>query len=673
MTQPAPYDPAYSFADFASGAPSSQPPGVKLDDEYNAIAQSIADILTNLALIQRDDTRLRNGSVGVDQLDETALALIASPGFAVKGPWVTATSYILGDLVNNGGLVYLVTVAHTSGVLATDIAAAKLTLVFDPGNVALATSLALSTGAGTIGATGGITVQAALNLKQSIATLLANGGAATIGTAAGVTVEAALALKMTIAAMVATSGSANVGHIASGTDPLARTSQAKHRSIVSDGDFISGLVPALTAVRNLSDAAFSGSVYLEPGVVDLASSAALQASFNRIFGFQLSAAYRAPAGVDVFSGAGAAMVNSKFEGFRTYSGRDVFAITTAGEIASLDFRNLAFSQFNRDAFSFAGGVTSCSFSQIKADTSAGRYGIYSAGGINNDNLVEDCDFTGLTDSAIRSRNLTQGWVLRMNRVEGGGVNGKSVYDLEGVAGCRLIEGWHEGHHETLVKLSGSSEDGLLIDGIVDIGAKDGVGFKASLFDCGTNRVLFGTNLWNYATTAPAKVFLFGVNANLLTNASLVYTKDTKSEIEAYPPLRSFASAPSLTFDLVSVTRPNTGAASTNQQTLCFDLDIPFQGLDGGGVGRSGWFKYQVIITGSGNATISSSINPATAIGNLGAITCTVQLKAGATAGAATVEVVFAGVLTSQPNGIRPGIRARNMSIVEGDRFVVTFP
>lgn len=39
--------------------------------------------------------------------------------------WLTATAYVVGDFVNNGGTIYYCIVAHTSGTFATDLAASK--------------------------------------------------------------------------------------------------------------------------------------------------------------------------------------------------------------------------------------------------------------------------------------------------------------------------------------------------------------------------------------------------------------------------------------------------------------------------------------------------------------------------------------------------------------------
>lgn len=55
---------------------------------------------------------------------------IGSSGFNYRGGWVTATSYAVGDVFDKDGVSYLVLVAHTSGVFATDKAANKFKFFF---------------------------------------------------------------------------------------------------------------------------------------------------------------------------------------------------------------------------------------------------------------------------------------------------------------------------------------------------------------------------------------------------------------------------------------------------------------------------------------------------------------------------------------------------------------
>lgn len=76
MPQPTPYERQQNFTDFAAANPSSPLPGTYVDAEFNALILTIAGILTNLALIQRDDGQLFNEIVTIDSLSPEVLALL---------------------------------------------------------------------------------------------------------------------------------------------------------------------------------------------------------------------------------------------------------------------------------------------------------------------------------------------------------------------------------------------------------------------------------------------------------------------------------------------------------------------------------------------------------------------------------------------------------------------
>lgn len=96
-----------------------------LDGLFTALKSTLDQILTNLALIQRDDGALLDGTVRIHTLSSEVRALLASTAWRVRGSWVTATEYDRGDVVLQGGLVYVAIEAHTSGTFATDLAASK--------------------------------------------------------------------------------------------------------------------------------------------------------------------------------------------------------------------------------------------------------------------------------------------------------------------------------------------------------------------------------------------------------------------------------------------------------------------------------------------------------------------------------------------------------------------
>ena len=120
MAAPTPYALAYDFTAFQAASPTTPLPADKIEIEFNAIAQTTNEIITNLALIQRSDGALVNGVVTFDSLSTTVQALLGSE-ISPEGAWVTATAYAVMDLVDEGGSTYICAVAHTSGTFATDL------------------------------------------------------------------------------------------------------------------------------------------------------------------------------------------------------------------------------------------------------------------------------------------------------------------------------------------------------------------------------------------------------------------------------------------------------------------------------------------------------------------------------------------------------------------------
>ena len=134
MTQPTAYTPAFNFTSFSASYPSSQQPGVSLDGEFNALKATTDGVLASIKLIQRDDGRLANGSVGLDQCGADVL-LVLGKTWLVRGLWLTATSYAVGDVVSTAGTTYVCSTVHVSGTFATDLAAGKWVAVFSTSGV----------------------------------------------------------------------------------------------------------------------------------------------------------------------------------------------------------------------------------------------------------------------------------------------------------------------------------------------------------------------------------------------------------------------------------------------------------------------------------------------------------------------------------------------------------
>lgn len=127
MAQPPPYERQYAFRAFQTANPDDPLPGQKVDIELNAVKATLDEVLANLALIQRDDGRVANNSIGTSQLDGALISL----GFERPTAWATATAYAVDDAVFQNSKLYLCLVAHTSGTFNTDLSAAKWEEVID--------------------------------------------------------------------------------------------------------------------------------------------------------------------------------------------------------------------------------------------------------------------------------------------------------------------------------------------------------------------------------------------------------------------------------------------------------------------------------------------------------------------------------------------------------------
>jgi hypothetical protein len=154
MSQPTRYHKSQDFAGAQSGNTLAPIPGAYFDTEFNLVQETLDQICDNLALLQRDDGALANGSVHPDALSASVVAMIG--GWLPRGAWTALVYYSVKDMVTQANQLYVATMAHTSGTFSTDLAAGKWQLVSAPtaaGNVS-------NTPAGSIAATN---VQAAIN------------------------------------------------------------------------------------------------------------------------------------------------------------------------------------------------------------------------------------------------------------------------------------------------------------------------------------------------------------------------------------------------------------------------------------------------------------------------------------------------------------------------------
>ncbi len=115
--QPPTYTRQANFTDHSQNFPTVPQNGTDLDNEYNAVKTTLDATLANLALIQRADGHIANGTIGIDQL-QPGLTIGVNP----VGDWATSTVYAINDAVWKDSALYRCAVAHTSGTFSTDLA-----------------------------------------------------------------------------------------------------------------------------------------------------------------------------------------------------------------------------------------------------------------------------------------------------------------------------------------------------------------------------------------------------------------------------------------------------------------------------------------------------------------------------------------------------------------------
>ena len=130
MPAPPPYDRQANFVEYAAAHTSEPYNPADHDAEFDAIEQTLDQLLVNIALIQRDDGQLRNQVVGLDSLSPAVSALITASGGTIRGAWLTGTAYAIKDVVTQGTGTYICAVAHTAGTFATDLAAGRWVTLF---------------------------------------------------------------------------------------------------------------------------------------------------------------------------------------------------------------------------------------------------------------------------------------------------------------------------------------------------------------------------------------------------------------------------------------------------------------------------------------------------------------------------------------------------------------
>lgn len=114
MAQPTPYNRLFNLAAYAVDNPIEPYSAELHDSEFDAVEQTLDGLCENLALVQRDDGRLANGSVYPDTLSTATRLMISN--WNPRGVWTTATVYAMKDAVEVNGVGYVALVAHLSTV-----------------------------------------------------------------------------------------------------------------------------------------------------------------------------------------------------------------------------------------------------------------------------------------------------------------------------------------------------------------------------------------------------------------------------------------------------------------------------------------------------------------------------------------------------------------------------
>lgn len=318
MSQPTPYALAYSFQSWQISNPTRPLPADKIEAEYNAVALTLSQVLANLALVQRDDGKIANKTIGYDQLAPELTLGVREPSV-----WVTGKAYAVRDTVFVGASLYRAVTAHTSGVFATDLAAGKWELLATiVGGVSTMTDLTAtawrvfySDGNGDVtelalGASGTFLKSNGASSAPSFATPAGSGDVVKVGTPVNNQIgvwtgdgsiegDAALTFDtVTDTLAVAASGKFAFGAVdiisdAAGTTTLANidaldaTTEATIEAAI---DTLANLASiqgvaftfgayAATLLNNANEAAFKAAVNLEAGI-DFYSIAAADAAFQ---------------------------------------------------------------------------------------------------------------------------------------------------------------------------------------------------------------------------------------------------------------------------------------------------------------------------------------------------------------------------------------------------------
>jgi microcystin-dependent protein len=180
MALPTKPDIDYSYTGFAAGLGDGSFPGTQLDNDLIGLVDAISETIDFVGAVIRDDGQLQNGVVKKESLDASLVLGVAPPR-----PWATARAYVVDETATINNSIYICTIAHTSGVFASDLGAGFWGLIAE-----LTVPAAISDGTVTEPkhATGGVSTRA-----------LADGSVTTVKIAAASVTTAKLASSTALA------------------------------------------------------------------------------------------------------------------------------------------------------------------------------------------------------------------------------------------------------------------------------------------------------------------------------------------------------------------------------------------------------------------------------------------------------------------------------------------
>lgn len=138
MADPIKYVPGFSYSDWQAVNPKKPLPGDEVDNDFANVKRSMNETIDGLKDVRRSDGKLKNQSVGPDQLDPSL-----SLGFNLKGQWVDGEYYAAGDGVVKDGGFYNARVSHTTSAENAPPDDGYWNFLFDVSDIAVAGALSM--------------------------------------------------------------------------------------------------------------------------------------------------------------------------------------------------------------------------------------------------------------------------------------------------------------------------------------------------------------------------------------------------------------------------------------------------------------------------------------------------------------------------------------------------